>query len=152
VLSAIAALSGLYDIVVGAFLLFAAERLATLFGVAPASPPIFADLNAMFLLAVGAGYYLPWRDPVRYRGYLWVMGPFLKGGGALLFVTHYMLGESPRSFLLFALSDGVLAIVTLWALLRVRIQGDSGFTPAGFRFARRVSETADRPADRGQSR
>jgi hypothetical protein len=120
VLSAIAALSGLYDIVVGAFLLFAADRLAALFGVAPASPPIFADLNALFLLAVGAGYYLPWRDPVRYRGYLWVMGPFLKGAGALLFVTHYMLGESPGSFLLFALSDGTLALVTLWALLRYR--------------------------------
>jgi hypothetical protein len=118
VLSAIAALSGLYDIVVGAFLLLAADRLAALFGVAPATPPIFADLNGLFLLAVGAGYYLPWRDPQRYRGYLWVMGPFLKGAGAALFLIHYVLGDSPASFLLFALSDGTLALLTLWALVR----------------------------------
>ena len=117
-LSAIAAISGLYDGVVGAFLLLAADRLASLFGVPPASPPIFSDLNGLFLLAVGAGYYLPWRDPTRYRGYLWVMGPLLKGAGALLFIVHYLAGNSPASFLLFAASDGTLALLTLWALLR----------------------------------
>lgn len=117
-LSAIAALSGLYDGVVGAFLLLAADRLASLFGVPPASPPIFSDLNGLFLVAVGAGYYLPWRDPVRYRGYLWVMGPLLKGAGALLFLVHYTFGDSPSSFLLFAFTDGALALLTLWALLR----------------------------------
>ena len=117
-LSAIAALSGLYDGVVGAFLLLAADRLASLFGVPPASPPIFSDLNGLFLVAVGAGYYLPWRDPVRYRGYLWVMGPLLKGAGALLFIVHYTSGDSPASFLLFAFTDGAIALVTLWALVR----------------------------------
>lgn len=117
-LSTIAAISGLYDTVVGAFLLLAADRLASLFGVPPASPPIFSDLNGLFLLAVGAGYYLPWRDPVRYRGYLWVMGPMLKGAGAALFVLHYASGESPASFLLFAASDGALALLTLVGLLR----------------------------------
>jgi hypothetical protein len=117
VLSTIAAISGLYDAVVGAFLLVAADRLASLFGVPPASPPIFSDLNGLFLVAVGAGYWLPWRDPERYRGYLWVMGPGLKGAGALLFVIHYALGHSPASFLLFAASDGALALLTLWALV-----------------------------------
>lgn len=117
-LSAIAAVSGLYDIVVGAFLLVAADHLASLFGVPPASPRIFSDLNGLFLLAVGAGYYFPWRDPQRYRGYLWVMGPFLKGAGALVFVGDYLLRGSPRAFLLFALSDGTLALITLWALIR----------------------------------
>jgi hypothetical protein len=118
VLSAIAAISGLYDGVVGAFLLIAADRLAQLFGVPPAAPPIFSDLNGLFLLSVGAGYYLPWRDPQRYRGYLWVMGPMLKGAGAALFIIHYVFGDSPASFLLFAASDGALALLTLWALLR----------------------------------
>jgi hypothetical protein len=118
VLSAVAAISGLYDIVVGAFLLLAADRLASWFGVAPASPPIFSDLNGLFLLAVGAGYYLPWREPVRYREYLWVMGPGLKGAGALLFLVHYAAGDSPASFLLFAASDGILAMLTWWALVR----------------------------------
>jgi hypothetical protein len=117
-LSLVAAISGLYDFLVGAFLLLAADSLASLFGVPPAQPRIFSDLNALFLMAVGAGYYLPWRDPVRYRGYLWIMGPALKGAGALVFVLDYILRGSPPSFLLFAASDGTLAAVTLWALRR----------------------------------
>jgi hypothetical protein len=117
-LSSVALFSGLYDIVVGAFLLFAANRLAAIFGVPPPSPPIFGDLNGLFLLAVGAGYFLPWREPDRYRGYMWVMGPFLKGAGAAAFLLDYTLRGSPASFLLFAASDGLLAGVTLWALRR----------------------------------
>ena len=117
-LSLVAAISGLYDFVVGAFLLLAPDTLASLFGVPPAQPRIFSDLNALFLMSVGAGYYLPWRDPVRYRGYMWIMGPALKGAGALAFVLDYTFRGSPASFLLFAASDGALAIVTLWALRR----------------------------------
>jgi hypothetical protein len=116
VLSRIAAISGLYDGVVGALLLCAPGWLAHAFGVPPASPRIFSDLNGLFLLAVGIGYYLPWRDPARYRGYLWVLGPFLKGAGAVTFLIDYFLRGSPASFLLFAASDGTLALVTLFAL------------------------------------
>ena len=122
-LSTIAAISGLYDFIVGAFLLLAADRFASLFGVAPASPPIFSDLNGLFLLAVGAGYYLPWREPDKYRGYLWVMGPGLKGAGAAAFLLDYTFRASPPSFLLFAASDGVLAVATLLALVRSRSGG-----------------------------
>jgi hypothetical protein len=117
VLSRIAGISGLYDAVVGALLLCAPGWLAAAFGVPAASPRIFSDLNGLFLLAVGAGYVLPWRDPARYRGYLWVMGPFLKGAGATAFLVDYFLRGSPRSFLLFAASDGLLAAVTLYALM-----------------------------------
>jgi hypothetical protein len=117
VLSHVAAISGLYDTVVGALLLCAPTWLAATFGVPPASPRIFSDLNGLFLLGVGAGYYLPWREPSRYRGYLWVMGPALKGAGAVTFLLDYVLRGSPRSFLLFAASDGLLAVVTLYALL-----------------------------------
>ena len=116
-LSRIAGISGLYDGVVGALLLCAPAWLAEAFGVPAASPRIFSDLNGLFLLAVGAGYYLPWREPARYRGYLWVMGPFLKGAGALTFLADYFLRGSPRSFLLFAASDGLLAVITLYALM-----------------------------------
>ena len=117
-LSAVAGISGLYDCFVGAFLLLGADLFASLFGVSPAHPRIFSDLNALFLLAVGAGYALPWRDPERYRGYLWVMGPLLKGAGAAAFLLDYFLRGSPKSFLLFAASDGVIALMTLVALLR----------------------------------
>jgi hypothetical protein len=119
-LSAVAAISGLYDVIVGAFLLLAPGRLAGWFGVPPATPRIFSDLSALFLLAVGAGYYLPWREPARYRGYMWVMGPLLKGAGAVIFVLDYAYRGSPASYLLFAASDGALALLTLYALLRAR--------------------------------
>lgn len=114
----IAALSGIYDAAIGLFLLLAADRFAALFGVAPAQPPIFADLNGLFLLAVGIGYYFPFRDPVGARWYLWVMGPFLKFGGAAAFLLDFFVrGHSPAAFLLFAASDGALASVTLIALM-----------------------------------
>lgn len=119
-LSSIAGISGLYDLIVGALLLCVPGWLATTFGVPPASPRIFSDLNGLFLLAVGAGYYLPWRDPSRYRGYLWLMGPFLKGAGAAAFLVDHFLRGSPRSFLLFAASDGTLALLTLYGLLTER--------------------------------
>ena len=116
-LSFVAGLSGLYDLLVGAFLLLAPDWFASLFGVPPASPRIFSDLVSLFLIAVGAGYYFPWRDPFRHRGYLWIMGPLLKGAGALTFLLDYLFRGSPASFLLFAASDGLLALLTLWALI-----------------------------------
>jgi hypothetical protein len=117
VLSRIAAISGLYDGVVGALLLSIPDRLPSIFGVPPASPPIYSDLNGLFLMAIGIGYALPWRDPRRYRGYLWVMGPLLKGSGAAAFLANYFLRGSPAVFLLFAACDGVLALLTLWGLV-----------------------------------
>ena len=116
--ASVAAISGLYDFIVGALLLVANDALASAFGVPPARPPIFSDLNGLFLVSIGIGYYLPWREPDRYRGYMWVMGPLLKGCGALAFLLDYFYRASPSSFLLFAASDGTLAVLTLYALLR----------------------------------
>lgn len=115
-LAAVAAFSAVYDGALGIVMLFAAPWFAGTFGVAPAVPPVQANLNGLFLLAVAVGYWMPYRDPDRYRGYMWVMGPLLKGGGAALFLFDYVVRHSPESFLLFAASDGVLALVTLWAL------------------------------------
>lgn len=119
-LRTVAALSAIYDGLLGAGLLLAAEPLAAVFGVPPVRPAIFGDTNGLFLVAIGAGYLLPYRDPVRYRAYLWLMGPWLKGLGALAFVRDYFVRSSPTTFLLFALSDGLLAVATLWALLATR--------------------------------
>ncbi len=117
-LALVSAVSGLYDISLGAALLVGRGLLQAAFSLPPPAPPIHADLNGLFLLAVGVGYLLPYRRPDRYRGYLWVMGPFLKGGGSLLFLADRVLRGSPDAFLLFALTDGTLALWTLWALMR----------------------------------
>ena len=94
----VAAISGIYDAAIGLFLLLAADRFAALFGVAPPQPPIFADLNGLFLVAVGIGYYFPYRDPRGARWYMWVMGPLLKGAGAVAFLLDYFVrGHSPAA-------------------------------------------------------
>ena len=90
-----------------------------LFDIPLPHPPLYGDLNGIFLLAVGLGYAIPYRDPERGRTYLWVMGPFLKGAGALAFLLDYVVRHSPPSFLVLAASDGALALITLSALLQV---------------------------------
>lgn len=116
----VAAVSAAYDFLLGAALLLGRPLLVQWFGVPAPVPPIHADLNGVFTLAIAAGYLLPYRDPVRYRAYLWLMGPYLKGAGSILFVLDYLYRGSPASFLLFAAGDGSLALLTLWALLRTR--------------------------------
>ena len=115
----VAAVSGVYDALVGVVMLAGRPLLAQLFSVTLPTPPIHADLNGIFLLSIAAGYLIPYRDPRSSggRAYLWIMGPVLKGAGAAAFVLDYVVRQSPRSFLLFAVSDGTLALLTLWALV-----------------------------------
>jgi hypothetical protein len=119
----VAAVSGVYDGAVGVTMLLGRQLLAQAFGVALPQPPIHADLNGVFLLAVAAGYLIPYRDPRSGRGYLWTMGVFLKGVGAAAFLLDHFARHSPSSFLLFAASDGTLAAWTLYELLRSRESG-----------------------------
>jgi hypothetical protein len=120
VLRTLSLTSLVYDALLGIGLLAGRGLLVEWFGVAAPVPAIHADLNGLFALAIAAGYSLPYRDPDRYRAYLWVMGPGLKGAGAVLFVLDHFLRGSPASFLVFAIGDGTLAVLTLWALLNSR--------------------------------
>jgi hypothetical protein len=116
--SAIAAASAIYDGLVAVMMVAGRPLMAQIFNVPLPQPPIHADLNGLFLFAVAAGYVIPYREPDSFGGrtYLWVMGPLLKGLGALAFITDYLVRHSPASFLLFAVSDGAMALLTLWAL------------------------------------
>ena len=129
-LRTIAAVSGIYDAIVGVTMLAGRPLLASIFNVPLPEPPIHADLNGIFLLSVAAGYLIPYRDPdsAGGRSYLWVMGPLLKGAGAATFVIDQFVHGSPASFLLFAASDGALALLTLIALLQTpaKIRGALG--------------------------
>jgi len=128
----VSAVSLVYDASIGLALVAARPLLASLFRVPLPQPPIFADLDAVFLIAIAVGYVIPLRDPVRGRGYLWTMGPLLKGMGAVAFVLDYILRGSPASFLLFAASDGTMAMATGWALLTSpaagAVEGRAGFS------------------------
>jgi hypothetical protein len=118
VLSVVAGVSLVYDLSAGLLLLAATDRMARWFGVPVPDPVIFAKLNGLFLTAVGIGYVLPLFNPVRYRAYLWIFGPLLKGAGAITFIVDHFVHASPASFLLFAVTDGALAVATFAALMR----------------------------------
>jgi hypothetical protein len=122
VLRAVATASLVYDVSIGVALLFFRGVLQTWFGLPPPVPPIHVDLNAIFVTSVGVGYLLPLRDPVRYRAYLWIFGVGLKTAGMIAFLADYITHDSPASFLLFALSDGVFAALSMAALLNDRVQ------------------------------
>ena len=115
-LRGIAALSLAYDISIGVALFLFRPQLQTFFALPAPQPAIHADLNAIFVTFVGLGYLLPFRDPVRYRAYLWVFGVALKYVGALAFLGDYFYRQSPASLLLFAVSDALVASLTLAAL------------------------------------
>ena len=117
-LRALALLSAVYDLLLAVPLLLAPMAVARLFGAPPPQPVINAQLNGMFTLTLAAGYFWAARDAEARRGYLWVAGVLAKGLGAALFILDRLLNGSPPAFLLFATTDGTLALLTLLLLLR----------------------------------
>ena len=119
-LRSLATISGLYDLGLGVTMLFFAREAARAFGAPDPVPLLNAQLNGVFTLALGAGYLWAREDVEARRGYFWVAGVLAKGTGAALFVFDHFTQGSPASFLLFAATDGLLALLTLALLLRGR--------------------------------
>ena len=117
-LRALALVSGVYDLLLGLPMLLAAPRMALLFGAPEPVPLVNAWLNGVFTLALALGYFWTARDIPARRGYFWAAGVFAKGLGAVVFVLDHFLNGSPPAFLLFAATDGTLALLTLALLLR----------------------------------
>jgi hypothetical protein len=97
--------------------IFLRPQLPAWFALPAPNPPIYADLTALFLIVVGIGYLLPLNHPVRFRRYLWIFGVLLKGAGAALILFDYRYRGAPPSFLLFAVSERLMASLTLGVLL-----------------------------------
>jgi len=117
-LRALSLVSGIYDAAIGVAMLFAAVPLARLFGAPEPVPLLNAQLNGLFTLTLALGYFWAAGDAPARRGYLWVAGVFAKGVGASLFVWDHFAHGSPTAFLLFAATDGSLALLTLALLSR----------------------------------
>ncbi len=107
---------GVVDAVFGTAILIAAEPAAPLLRVTLPTPPIYLDLNGLFLVALGAMYLMIWREPKRLAP-IAAVATLLRFGGFALFLGGAVLGRGDPSFKALALVDGVLAIVHL-ALLR----------------------------------
>lgn len=119
-LRVLALLSGVYDLLLAVPMLLAAPAMARLFAAPPPQPLVNAELNGVFTLTLAAGYFWAARAVEQRRGYLWIAGVLAKGLGAALFVMDHFLRGSPPAFLLFAVTDGTLAALTLVLLLRTR--------------------------------
>jgi hypothetical protein len=108
----------LYDFALALPLLFAAEPMARAFGAPAPQPVVNAQLNGVFTLTLAAGYLWAAADVEARRGYLWVAGVLAKGLGAALFLVDHFARGSPAAFLLFAATDGTLALLTAFLLCR----------------------------------
>jgi len=117
-LRTLALVSGVYDLALAVPMLLIAPQLAALMGAPPPVPLINAQLNGVFTLSLAVGYFWAARDVEARRGYLWVAGVLAKGLGAALFVLDHFQHGSPATFLLFAVTDGSLAILTAILLRR----------------------------------
>ncbi len=116
----VAVVSAVYDLILAPPLLCFPRLTASLFGLPAPEPLVNAQLNGVFALALAAGYLWAARDPAARRGYFWAAGVLAKGLGALLFLLDHFTRSSPPAFLLFAVTDGSLAGVTLAVLLATR--------------------------------
>ena len=117
-LRTLALVSGVYDLLLAVPMLLIAPQLAAMMGAPPPVPLINAQLNGIFTLTLAVGYFWAARDVEARRGYLWVAGVLAKGLGAALFVLDHFQHGSPASFLLFAVTDGSLAVLTAILLRR----------------------------------
>lgn len=110
--------SGVYDLLLAVPMLLFPVATARLFGAPDPVPVLNAQLNGVFALSLAAGYFWAAGDAGARRGYLWAAGVLAKGLGAALFVADHFLRGSPGAFLVFAASDGTLALLTLALLSR----------------------------------
>lgn len=117
-LKTLAWVSAVYDLLLALPMLFCATAMAELFGAPAPVPVVNAQLNGVFTFSLAAGYVWAAGAPAQRRGYFWIAGVLAKAMGALLFVADHFLRGSPSSFLLFAATDGSLALLTLALLLR----------------------------------
>lgn len=109
-LKTLAWVSAVYDLLLAVPMLFAAPQTAVLFGAPPPVPVVNAQLNGVFTLSLAVGYLWAARAPEARRGYFWIAGVLAKGLGVILFLADHVLRGSPASFLLFAVTDGTLAL------------------------------------------
>lgn len=119
-LRALAVIGGVYDLALAVPMIFAPELTARLFGAPAPVPVVNAQLNGLFTLTLALGYFWAAQDVDARRGYLWIAGVFVKLAGAALFIGDHFLRGSPSTFLLFAATDGSIALLTLVALLQAR--------------------------------
>ena len=118
-LKALAWVSGIYDLALAVPMLFAARETARLFGAPDPVPLLNAQLNGVFTLSLGVGYF--WAAAATARSGAVTSGwpgCSRRGWGPRSSWSTISCAARRTSFLLFAATDGSLALLTLALLLR----------------------------------
>lgn len=111
-------LAGFYDVILGVCMLFLLRPMLAIIKVEEPRYLLNGNLNGAFLLCVGAGYYFPYKDPVKYLFYIWLMGIFLRGLGFFVILFDGLFRSTPLVFQLFGIMDGLFALAFLLICLR----------------------------------
>ncbi|GAB4224025.1 MAG: hypothetical protein Kow0062_25050 [Acidobacteriota bacterium] len=109
------------DLAFGVTILFAAEQAAPLLRLTLPHPPVYLDLDGLFLCALGGLYLLIWRQPRRLAPAA-AVATLLRFAGAALFAVGVATGRAEPVFAGFAVLDLAFAAVHL-LLLRAAAGG-----------------------------
>lgn len=85
-----------------------------LLGMAPPNYPALFACIGMMVLAYAPGYYLLWRDPVRYAAFAWI-GLLGKTLGPLGFLISAVRGDLPWGFGWILVTNDLIWWPAFWA-------------------------------------
>jgi hypothetical protein len=114
--------AALYDIVLGAVYFLGYEALYRRAGVALPSHPGYVQLNALFVIIAGIGFWFVARAPERNRD-LVKMGVLFKAAYAGIIFFYLSQGNMPTMWLPYAICDTLFLVVFLLALRALPRQG-----------------------------
>jgi hypothetical protein len=107
--------AALYDILLGAVYLFTYPALYARAGVALPNHPGYVQLNALFVIIAGVGFWFVSRAPVRNRDIIH-MGVLFKASYAGIIFYYMVRGLMPSMWMPWAVCDTLFLVAFLVAL------------------------------------
>jgi CDP-diglyceride synthetase len=110
-------IGALWNVLGGAFIVFATNWVFALDGLAPPSPPLYYQAWIALFLTFGIGYYLVYRDMYRNTAIV-ALGAVGKLAFSVVFVYNMASypGQVPRFFLIPVIGDLVFVVLFLMFL------------------------------------
>lgn len=122
--------AALYDIVLGVAYLAGYEALYRRFGVALPNHPGYVQLNALFVIIAGVGFWFVAQSPERNRDLIRV-GVLFKLAYAGIVYYYFARGLMPSMWLIWAVCDTLFLFAFLAALRGLPRPGQAQAQPQG---------------------
>lgn len=103
-------LGAIYDLFFGLFILFLPVVLAKIIKLNMPAEQVYLRLDGLFLVIIGAFYYLFWMDSVRFKEVVF-LAIAARISGFLFFVSAWLFFAYPVTFLLLGIGDGFWAVL-----------------------------------------